>query len=93
MKRKNRKGRLLKLAILLFAVWSAMTLVSLQGQINQKKAENAETEAALMAQRLRNATLLEDIDSDKIEEKYAHIARDKLGLVDPAEIIIVDKTP
>ena len=93
MKRKKRKGWLGKLVILVFAAWSATTLISLQGQINQKKAENGELEAALTAQRLRNATLLEDIDSNNIEEKYARIARDKLGLVDPAEVIIIDQTP
>jgi hypothetical protein len=37
--------------------------------------------------------LAEDIGSDNIEERYARIARDRLGLVDPAEIIIVNRTP
>ncbi|MDR0324879.1 MAG: septum formation initiator family protein [Oscillospiraceae bacterium] len=91
--KKPKRGWLGKLVILIFAVYSAMTLVSLQGQINQRKAENDELEAALEAQRLRNAMLLEDIESDDIGEKYARIARDKLGLVDPSEIIIIDKTP
>jgi cell division protein FtsB len=58
-----------------------------------KKSEGAELEALVAAQRIRNAALSEDIDSDNLEDRYARIARDKLGLVDPAEIIIVSRTP
>ncbi|MDR0294373.1 MAG: septum formation initiator family protein [Oscillospiraceae bacterium] len=89
-----KKGRLLKLVILIFALWSAMTLVSLQGQTNQKKAEKDVLETQLAAQRLRNAALLESIESDSvIREIYAQIARDKLGLYSPDEIIIINRTP
>jgi cell division protein FtsB len=93
-KRKKSRIRVLgKLVILIFAVWSALTLMTLQGQINQKKAERDGIEALLAEQRIRNATLSEDIKSDNVEEKYARIARDRLGLVDPSEIIIVNRNP
>lgn len=92
-KAKNKRRLPGKLVILIFAVWSAVTLVSLQGQINQKKAERDDIEARLAEQRIRNTMLAEDIGSDNIEERYARIARDRLGLVDPAEIIIVNRTP
>lgn len=92
MKRK-KLGPLSRLVILVFAVYTAMTLVSLQGQINQKRSENTELEKQLAAQRLLNDTLREDIESDDIGEVYARIAREKLGLVEPGEIIIVNRTP
>jgi hypothetical protein len=37
--------------------------------------------------------LSEDIASDNLEERYARIARERLGLVFPDELIIVNKNP
>ena len=91
--RQKRSGWLSKLVILVFAVYTAMTLISLQAQINLKKAEIAELEANLAAQNLLTATLREDIGSDDPGEIFARLARDKLGLVIPGEIIIVNRTP
>jgi cell division protein FtsB len=50
-------------------------------------------QAKVAAQRIRNAALEEDIESDDKEGKMARAARDRLGLVNPGELIIVDMTP
>ncbi|MCL2003857.1 MAG: septum formation initiator family protein [Oscillospiraceae bacterium] len=92
-KAKPKRGLPGKLVILIFAVWAAITLVSLQGQINQKKAERDALELELAAQQIQIAMLAKDIESDNMEERIARIARDKLGLVMPEEIIIVNRTP
>jgi cell division protein FtsB len=38
-------------------------------------------------------TLREDTGSDDLTELYARLARERLGLVAPGEIIIVNKNP
>ncbi|MDR1693410.1 MAG: hypothetical protein LBR72_08645 [Oscillospiraceae bacterium] len=91
--RRKRKRWLGKLVILVFAVWSALTLVALQGQINKRRSENAELAKSLTAQELLNETLREGIGSDDIEDVYARLARERLGLVAPGEIIIVNRNP
>jgi cell division protein FtsB len=45
------------------------------------------------AQKLRNAALEEVIESDDNEGRIIRAARDRLGLVEPGEIVIVDMTP
>ncbi len=82
-----------KLVILIFAVWSAVTLVSLQGQINRRKAENAALAEVLEAQMLRNEMVREDTESDDLEDIKANLARERYGLVEPGEIIIVNRNP
>ncbi len=92
MKRKKRRW-LGKLVILVFAVWSAVTLIMLQGRINARKTENAELVKTMEAQKLLVETLREDTGSDEKAELYARLARERLGLVAPGEIIIVNKNP
>ncbi|MDR1668960.1 MAG: septum formation initiator family protein [Oscillospiraceae bacterium] len=90
---RKKKSLLGKLVILVFAVWSAVTLITLQAQINKRKAENAELAENLAAQQLLVETLREDTGSDDLTELYARLARERLGLVAPGEIIIVNKNP
>jgi cell division protein FtsB len=92
-KKRNKKKLLVNMVTLIFMVWAALTFADMRGQITQKRLEGDEIESALTAQRIRNATLTEGTDSDDIEAMYARIARDKLGLVTPEEIIIVNRMP
>ena len=85
-----------KLVILIFTLYTAMFLVGLQGQINEKKIEQEELAREISNQKLINAALQEDIISEAQEEhsvRMARMARERLGLVAPGEILIINKTP
>ncbi len=86
----KRSSLLIKLLILSVVVYAAVTLVSLQSQITAKREEAAALEETITSaeqenQRLQNA--IENIDTD---EGVEEIARAKLGLVSPGEIIFHD---
>jgi cell division protein FtsB len=105
--KKGRMSWLGMTVTTIFVAWAAITLISNQGKINMLKAENAVTEAERSEWSIRIATLQEaeqaarnlrntareTIESDELREIYARIARDRLGLVMPGEIIIVNRTP
>lgn len=88
---KFKKSSLwIKLVILVLVVYATVTLVSLQSQITTKRAEMAALEKSIAAaeqekQRLEDAIANMDTDAG-VEE----IARSKLGLVSPGEIIFQD---
>lgn len=88
---KFKKSSLwIKLVILVLVVYATVTLVSLQSQITTKRAEMEALEKSIAAaeqekQRLEDAIANMDTDAG-VEE----IARSKLGLVSPGEIIFQD---
>lgn len=88
---KFKKSSLwIKLVVLVLVVYAVVTLVSLQSQITAKRAEMTELEQRIAAadqekQRLENA--IANMDTDQGVEE---IARSKLGLVSPGEIIFQD---
>lgn len=80
----------IKLVVLVLVVYAVVTLVSLQSQISAQRGEMAELEQRIAAaeqekQRLENA--IANMDTD---EGVEEIARSKLGLVSPGEIIFQD---
>ena len=97
MKKAKKKGAgimIVKLIIAaIFVVYAVGGIFNIWGQITQKRAETEALQAQVAAQRLRNIALEEDIESDDIEGRISRAARDRLGLVEPGEIIIVDMTP
>ena len=86
-------GWLYKIVILIFTVYSVVTLISLQAQANRLRAAADEVERQNTIQRFSNASLQEDIDSDDHGELMARLARERLGLVMPGEIQIANSTP
>ncbi|MCL2083143.1 MAG: septum formation initiator family protein [Oscillospiraceae bacterium] len=84
-----------KAIIAVFMIWALLTVVNIRGRINEKEAERELLAKELHSQQLLNAVLQEDIDSEGQEEYSARMermARERLGLVSPGEILIVNKT-
>lgn len=88
---KFKKSSLwIKLVILVLVVYATVTLVSLQSQIANKREEIAELEKSIAAaeqERLRLEDAIANMDTD---EGVEEIARSKLGLVSPGEIVFQD---
>lgn len=86
----KKTSLLVKLVILIVIVYSTFTLVSLQNQLQDKKAEA--TQLAEEAQQLQqeNLDLQESIDNLSTEEGIEEVARNKLGLVEDGEIVFYD---
>lgn len=86
----KKTSLLVKLVILIVIVYSTFTLVSLQNQLQDKKAEAAQlTEEAQQLQQ-ENLDLQESIDNLSTEEGIEEVARNKLGLVEDGEIVFYD---
>ena len=86
----KKSSLLVKLVILILLVYSTVTLVSLQNQLQDKKAEAAQltTEAQQLQQ--DNLDLQERIDNLSTDEGIEEVARNKLGLVRDGEIVFYD---
>ena len=91
MNRKHRRvGLATKIFVAAFSVYAAFTLISLQVQINEKKAEQAVLAAQAESQALRNQELEDALEAEGKDQAVAQIARDSLGYVYPGEQVFVD---
>lgn len=93
---RKRIGLIGKVIVVIFALYAALLMISLQAQINERKAEGRELQEKVNTQALINAALQEDIGYDgsvNTDSRIARIARERIGLVAPGEIIIINKTP
>ena len=88
--RFRKSSLILKFIILIVAVYSTVTLVSLQSQISEKKAEAADLTLASGATELENQRLEDEIANVDTEEGITEIARNKLGLVNEGEMVFYD---
>ena len=87
---KKRKPRLIfKLVVVVFAVYAALTLLTLQADINSQKALAVSLAEDLSDQSLINAALEEDIASKDDVQAKIRAARKYFNLVFPGEQIIV----
>jgi cell division protein FtsB len=90
VKKQKRLGLATKIFVAAFAVYAAVTLVSLQVKINDREADQAELENRLAAQQTRNAEL-EDVIAGAPSAAYiAKIARESLDYIAPGEQVFVD---
>ena len=88
---KFKKSSLwIKLVILVLVVYATVTLVSLQSQIANKREEIAELEKSIAAAEQEKLRLEDAIANMDTDEGVEEIARSKLGLVSPGEIIFQD---
>ena len=90
MRRKKKVGLFTKVLVVGFAGYATFAMVSLQMQISQKKEEQAQLQAQVEEQALRNAETKALLESDNSDEYVARIAREKLGYVSPGERVFVD---
>jgi len=89
-RRKRRTGFLTKIAIVVFSVYVAVTLINLQVQINERRREETVLRHQLEVTRARNTALTAVIDSELTDEMIKSQAREKLDLVEPGERVFVD---
>lgn len=88
--RFKRSSLLTKLLILVLVVYATVTLVSLQSQVTEKKAEAAKLESSIAATEQENQRLQQAIDALGTDEGVEEVARRKLGLVSEGEIVFYD---
>ena len=88
--RKRKRGIFTKLCIAVFAIYAALTLLTLQGQMNERKASGQELEQRLAYAQQKNAQLKAATESDWDEDMIRSVARERLGLVDRGEELYID---
>ena len=82
-----RSSLLVKVVILILAVYATVTLVSLRAQITAKNAEAERLRSSITAIEQENERLQAAIDSIGTDAGIAEAARDKLGMASDDEII------
>ncbi len=90
MHKKKRAGLITKLLVLLFALYVAYTLISLQIQINSKQGELETLSAQNSAQKIKNDELKDLLNGEMDDQFLADAAREKLGYAAEGERVFVD---
>ena len=85
----KRSSFLTKLVVVTLIIAATVTLLRMQGQIQQAQAELDQARIRVARQIQRNADLQDAIDHSDDPEWQADIAREELGLVAPGEKVIV----
>lgn len=86
----KRSPLLLKLAVLIVVIYTTVSLVSLQNQTIEMNEQAVVLQEELTATEQANAQLVEAIAEIDSDEAVADVARIKLGLVSPGEIVFYD---
>lgn len=92
MKKKRKTGFLIKIFICVFAAYSAVTLVTLQIEINERSREIDELSQTVKSEIIKNSELHDTLDKGLDDENIAAMARDKLGYASPGERVFVDSS-
>jgi len=82
-----RAGLLTKVLILVLLIAVAISLLELNSQLDQAHAQKEELTHQVAAQTQINADLTDAIEHSDDLDRIADVAREKLGLVAPGEII------
>ncbi len=85
--RVTRASLLTKIVILALLIVVAISLLELSGKMDQAQAKKEELERQVAAQTQINADLIDAIEHSDDSLWIADVARDKLGLVAPGEIV------
>ena len=88
----KRAGMATKLLVLVLLAALAVALLSTRAKLNAAQNERDELARQVAAQREANAELADDIAHSDDPDYLADIARDKLGLLEPDEIVFVDSS-
>jgi len=89
MKRKKNSW-LFKIAVLVFAVYSLYTIITLQIDINAQKEQRERLQQQIDEQAVKNAEYQAVLDEGLSDEYIERIARDKLGLAHANERIFIN---
>ena len=88
----KRAGMATKLLVLVLLAALAVALLSTQAKLSAAQSERDELVRQAEAQREANAALADDIAHSDDPDYLADIARSKLGLLAPDEIVFVDSS-
>ena len=88
----KRAGMATKLLVLVLLAALAVALLSTQARLSAAQSERDELVRQAAAQREANAELADDIAHSDDPDYLADIARSKLGLLEPDEIVFVDSS-
>ena len=88
----KRAGMATKLLVLVLLAALAVALLSTRAKLNAAQSERDELARQVEAQREANAELADDIAHSDDPDYLADIARSKLGLLEPDEIVFVDSS-
>ncbi len=83
----KRAGAMTKLLIVILLVAAAVALLEIDGRLGQAQARREELDRQVTAQLQTNAQLADAIEHSDDPERIADVAREKLGLVEPGEIV------
>jgi len=87
----KRASIIIKVVIIAIIIYAAISLASINNQIADARADQTELEALVEETMQTNAKLEYDIDHATDDETIESLARSKLGLVKPGEIIFYDQ--
>ena len=90
MKKKKRVSIAIKLLVVLFALYAAVTFVQLNIKNNELKNQNTSLAQQIDKQETTNDQLRDATSGEPDEEEIESIARDQLGLGLPGEQVFVD---
>ena len=88
----KRAGMATKLLVLVLLAALAVALLSTRAKLNVAQSERDELARQVEAQREANAELADDIAHSDDPDYLADIARNKLGLLEPDEIVFIDSS-
>lgn len=88
--RFKRSSLVTKVLILVLVVYATVTLVSLQSQVTEKEIQAAALQDDITAAQQENLRLEQAINALGTDEGVEAVARQKLGLVAPGEILFYD---
>ncbi len=83
----KRAGLLTKILILTLLIVTAVSLLELNSRVEQARAQKEDLTRQVAAQTQTNAGLADAIEHSGDPDRIADVAREKLGLVAPGEII------
>lgn len=86
----KKAGIFTKIVVVVLITYAAVTLISLRGQIQGAQLRQVSLQQEIDAVSAENAVMKHDIANSDDPETIENIAREKLGLVRPGEIIFCD---
>ena len=92
-KRKQTRSFILTLGLVLLVGYFVITIIGLQFQIRDAKAEKDQLTDALQMQLAENNKLQSIVESEDKSDYIEQVAREKRGYVMPGEKVFYDVTP
>ena len=90
VKKRKRKGYLLKILLCGFVIYSAANLIKLSIDLQEKQATVATLQQEIEQQQVSNDTVRGALDKGMTKEEVEKISRDKLDLASQNERVFVN---